>query len=105
MIEEVASLSDILFSTARHRCAKKGRVRRHFLYDESLFCEACGQGWAIKTLRRFSLRDLADRFFVQIPTPTNSSGTLIWVTDPLSKQVYASLVRNPPADAERVWKE
>lgn len=105
MTEEPATLSEVLFHTARHNCPRKGRVKRHFIYDDNLFCEECNQGWSIKTLKRFSAQDLADRFFVRIPAPTNSSGTLVWVKDPVTKQHYASVVRNPSADAERVWPE
>jgi hypothetical protein len=85
-----ATAEEVLAGKARHTCLKQGAVARHG-YCLSLRCSGCGQEWRFGVVDRFSLEQLADRFFV-LPRPTGDTQTLVWEENPVTKQRHTRLV-------------
>jgi hypothetical protein len=90
-----ATHAEVLDGKAFHRCFKQGSVERDGWL--TLRCRGCGAKWSAYTIGRFSLQDLADRFFV-LPRPTGDTQTLVWEENPVTKQHHTKLV--PAWDVE-----
>lgn len=98
----VPSLGDLEHGRAFHLCTGEGKVASPWYESSRLECDTCGVSWSREVLRRFSMTDIADRFFV----PAKALGdavALVWVEDPISRMRYVSAVPTWQAEGkERV---
>jgi hypothetical protein len=64
------------YADVYHECGGKLSLAKKWMafayFSESVSCDRCKHSWKIETVRKFTPRDLADRFFV-CPKPDFSS--------------------------------
>lgn len=78
-----------------------GAVTKPATWAAYFQCDLCHRHWSEDTLSRFSEEDFAVRFHVEVKDYDDSSKTLVWFTDPISRTRYTSLVSSAEADLKK----
>lgn len=75
----------------RHNCG--GNLSYSYNVNHSSYlCAKCGQHWASRTMHAFTDTQLAERFWIELPT-VEGNERLVWVRE--KDKVYTTLTKLP----------